>query len=36
MLPTTFGIGVSADQELLLQVKLDLDPFSGAFAGLVP
>ena len=36
MFPTAFGIGISADYELLLQVQLDLDPRSGAFAGLVP
>jgi hypothetical protein len=36
MFPTTFWISVSSDDELLLQVELDLDPRSGAFAGLVP
>ena len=34
--PRAFGFGVSADDELLLQMQLDLDPCSAAFSGLIP
>jgi len=36
MFPTTFGVGVSADHEFLLQAEFDLNPSSRAFADLVP
>ena len=35
MFPGAFEFSISADDELLLQVELDLNPRSGACAGLV-
>ena len=35
MLSSPVWIGVSADDEFLLLVKLDLDPGAGAFSGLI-
>jgi hypothetical protein len=29
------GVGISADDEFLLQVELDFDPYSGAFSGFI-